>query len=289
MIKEIPHLERNDELKDMYCLQQDVVYSTETGEELKMMLILPWRQRYSKLELEKRPLLVFVQGSAWKTADFTRQLPQFTDFARAGFVVATVRHRDCTKGHPFPAYLQDVKCAIRFLRKNAEEYGIDPQRVCIWGTSSGGNTAMLVGATADDERYETAEHAGYSDSVKAVISCFGPSDMPTLSAPLIETDEGKMMGAAICGSADLELFRATAIEMSPVNHIHKDKAYPPFLLLNGTADPIVPHNQMEIMYEKLIECGVHTEAYYVDGADHEDNFWSRQVLDIILKFAVENT
>jgi len=287
MIKEIPHLERNDELKDLFCIK-NAVYSTATGEELLMKLVLPWSLVYKQRKDEKRPLIVFVQGSAWKTADFNRQLPQFTDFARAGFVVATVRHRDCTKGHPFPAYLQDVKCAIRFLRKNADEYGIDPERVCIWGTSSGGNTAMLVGATADDERYETAEHAGFSDGVKAVVSCFGPSDMPTLSAPLIETQEGRMMGAALCGSTDLEIFNKTAYEMSPVNHISADRTYPPYLILNGTGDPIVPHNQLEIMYEKLTECGVHTEAYYIDGAEHEENFWSREVLDIILNFIKTN-
>jgi len=287
MIKEIPHLERNDELKDLFCIK-NAVYSTATGEELLMKLVLPWSLVYKQRKDEKRPLIVFVQGSAWKTADFNRQLPQFTDFARAGFVVATVRHRDCTKGHPFPAYLQDVKCAIRFLRKNADEYGIDPERVCIWGTSSGGNTAMLVGATADDERYETTEHAGFSDSVKAVVSCFGPSDMIALSAPLIETQEGRMMGAALCGSTDLEIYNKTAYEMSPVNHISADRTYPPYLILNGTGDPIVPHNQLEIMYEKLTECGVHTEAYYIDGAEHEENFWSREVLDIILNFIKTN-
>lgn len=287
MIKEIPHLERNDELKDLFCIR-NAVYSTATGEELLMKLVLPWSLVYKQRRVEKRPLVVFVQGSAWKTADFNRQLPQFTDFARAGFVVATVRHRDCTKGHPFPAFLQDVKCAIRFLRKNADEYGIDPERVCIWGTSSGGNTAMLVGATADDERYETTEHAGFSDSVKAVVSCFGPSDMIALSAPLIETQEGRMMGAALCGSTDLEIYNKTAYEMSPVNHISADRTYPPYLILNGTGDPVVPHNQMETMYEKLIACGVSTEAYYVDGAEHEENFWSREVLDIILNFIKTN-
>ncbi|MBR5260598.1 MAG: alpha/beta hydrolase [Oscillospiraceae bacterium] len=290
MINSIPHLERNDAMTGMHYLLPNVVYTTETGEELKMMLILPWAQRFPEMKHEKHPLLVFVQGSAWKTADFNYQLPQLCQFAReTGFVVATVRHRDCTHGHPFPAFLQDVKCAIRYLRKNADEYGIDPERVAFWGTSSGGNTAMLIGSTIGDERYETAEHAGYSDKVNCVVSCFGPSDMPTLAAPLIETNEGKMMGYALCGSADPEVFHKAAIEMSPVSHISADRSYPPFLLLNGTADPVVPYNQMEIMYEKLVECGVSAEAYYIDGAIHEDNFWSQEVLDIIRGFIVKNT
>ena len=84
----------------------------------------PWEEE------ARWPLVVFVQGSAWRTPDRGYEIPQLSHLAQQGYVVATVCHRDSTQGNPFPAYLQDVKTAIRFLRAHAEEYGIDPEHVC---------------------------------------------------------------------------------------------------------------------------------------------------------------
>lgn len=281
---EIPHLKNNPDQEDQYLLKQDVVYSTATGVDLKLSLILPWYQSDDAVPNRPLPLLVFVQGSAWCTPDFNYELPQLALFAHAGFVVATVGHRDCTQGHPFPAYLQDVKCAIRYLRKHAAEYAIDPEQVVIWGTSSGGNTALLVGLTGDDGRYETEEHAGYSDKVNAVVSCFGPTDVVKLMEPYVDVPETRGLGIALCGTDDPEIWRKVASEMSPVNHVEPGREYPPFLLLHGTADQVVLCEQMVFMYEKLLENQVEVQAYMVDDAVHEGNFWSREIREIILEF-----
>lgn len=78
------------------------------------------------------------------------EIPQLSALAREGFVVATVNHRDASSDphDMFPAYLEDVKAAIRYLRANARQWHVDPDRLGIWGTSSGGNTSLLVGLTA---------------------------------------------------------------------------------------------------------------------------------------------
>ena len=283
----IPHLKNNPALEDQYYLKQNIVYSKQTGEDLKLTMILPWHQKEENIANKPMPLLVYVQGSAWCTPDFDYEIPQLALFAHAGFVVATVGHRNCTQGHPFPAYLKDVKCAIRYLRKHAEEYSIDPEQVVIWGTSSGGNTALLVGLTGDEERYETTEHAGYSDKVNAVASCFGPTDLNSMVLPG-GAQAAMELGMALCGCDDAEVWKRVAYEMSPVNHVEKGKEYPPFLLLHGTADQVVPCSQMEMMYEKLLECDVDVQAYLIDGADHEGNFWTGEVREIIMKFLVEN-
>lgn len=282
--EKIIHVKNNPTLENQYLLKQNVVYSREAGEEQKLTLILPWSVGVEGIEQKKRPLLVFVQGSAWTTPDFDYELPQLALYAREGFVVATVGHRDSSKGHPFPAYLQDVKCAIRYLRAHEEEYGIDPERVIIWGTSSGGNTALLVGVTGDEERYKTSEYTAYSDKVSAVVSCFGPTDMCELSAAIIHTPEGAAMAAALSGQDNPEGWQRVAKEMSPVYHVEEGKEYPKMLLLNGTADMVVPHTQMERMYDKLQACNADVQAYYVDDAEHEGNFWSEEVREIILKF-----
>lgn len=282
----IPHLKNNPTLEDHYYFLQNVVYSQQTGEDLKLSMILPWRQKDPAIPNKPMPLLVFVQGSGWCTPDFDHEIPQLALFAHAGFVVATVGHRDSTKGHPFPAYLQDVKCAIRYLRKHAEEYSIDPEHVVIWGTSSGGNTAMLVGLTGDEERYETAEHAGYSDKVNAVVNCFGPTDIGRLMIPYLAAGQTGMC-TALSGSAEMENWEAIAEEMSPVNHVEAGKEYPPFLLLHGTADQVVLPDQLEEMYHKLLDCQVDVQAYLIDEGVHEHNFWTKEVREIIMKFVLE--
>lgn len=275
----IGHLPCNPTQAGQFWLRENVIYSRQTGVDLKLTLIQPWNPAGEKL-----PLVVFVQGSAWTTPDFGYEIPQLALLAHQGFAVATVGHRDRREDHPFPAFLQDVKCAIRFLRKNAGEFGIDPERVMIWGTSSGGNTALLVGLTGDDAAFETSEHIGFSDRVGAVVSCFGPTDMVALSAPIMDTPEAKEMGRTLCGSEASAVWLETARQMSPVYLVKPGTAYPPFLLLNGTADDTVPHEQMERMFEKLEAVGADVQAYYVDGAEHEGNFWSPEVRGVVFDF-----
>ena len=279
----IGHLPYNPTRQGQFSVNQNVIYSRQTGVDLKLTLIQPWNP-----EAEKLPLVVFVQGSAWTTPDFDDEIPQLALLAHQGFVVATVEHRDRRDGHPFPAFLQDVKCAIRYLRRNADQYGIDPDRVQIWGTSSGGNTAMLVGLTGDDPAFETEEHAGFSDQVDAVVSCFGPMDMVLLSAPLMDQPGAAEMGETLCGSREPEIWLDTAKQMSPAYQVKAGKSYPPFLILNGTADDTVLPDQMELMVQKLLDVKASVEAYYVDGAEHEGNFWGHEVRKVIFDFLMKH-
>lgn len=283
---EMKHIKNNPTLEGQVKLVQNVVYSTETGEDLKMTLFIPWNMDCPEIEKSPKPLIVFVQGSAWTTPDFDFEIPQLSMFARKGFIVATVGHRDTGKGHPFPAYLQDVKCAIRFLRKHAGEYGIDPERVAIWGTSSGANTAMLVGLTADEPRYETSEHQGYSDAVCAVAECFGPTDLIAMGGDGMENPQFQDVLGNWFGP-DKSRWIEKAEEMSPITHVEEGKDYPPFLLLHGTADQLVPFEQAVSMYHKLLDCGADVQAYQIDGAIHEHDFWSEEVYQVIESFLMK--
>ena len=280
----IPHLPMNPTLQGQFRLRQNIAYSAAEGSGMTLDIFTPWCMDEGCTPHAPLPLLVFVQGSAWCTPDRSYEHAQLALFAHAGFVVATVGHRDMRSGHPFPAFLQDVKCAIRYLRANAAQYGIDPARVLIWGTSSGGNTALLVGTTGDDPAFKTEEYADQSDAVCAAVSCFGPTDVEALFKYLIDMPGAREIGAALAGSMDEDAIWAAARAMSPVNHVQAGKTYPPMLLLNGTADPTVPHMQMEAMVEKLEAVGSPVEAYYVDGAEHEGNFWSPEVRAAILEF-----
>lgn len=205
--------------------------------------------------------------------------------------MATIEHRSALNGHAFPAFLQDVKCAIRYLRANADTYGIDTERVAIWGTSSGGNSALLVGLTGDTPEFKTEEYAEYSDKVCAVVECFGPTDLIAMSG-MMEDDEPAVLDITfimngLCGDDQKKLSEVMK-KMSPVNYVEKGKEVPPFLLLHGDSDTIVPFEQMTRIFEKMVECEYNVEAWKIEGADHEGTFWSQEVYDVIGEFLKKN-
>ena len=288
----IETLPNNPKLSGLARMCPDIVYSTATGTELKLAILMPWENYYQPETAPRRPLIVFVQGSAWTFPDIYSEIPQLSDFARNGYVVATVTHRNAMEGHPFPAYLQDVKTAIRFLRKNAEKYGIDPEHVAIWGTSSGGNTAMLVGLTPDDPSFKTEEYAECSDAVNAVVQCFGPTDLYDMFDYYKESFPGQDFDAkdnvfyGLCGGP-LSQHMEIGDKMSPIFYVDGCPKLPPFLMLQGDADPVVPYAQCVKMYEKLYDAGADVRMIRIEGAPHERSFWSRELLDIIAGYIAE--
>lgn len=211
------------------------------------------------------------------------KIPQLGQLVRAGYIVATVQHRNSLDGHPFPAFLQDIKTAIRFLRAHAKEYLIDPKRVAIWGTSSGANAALLAALTPDDPRYKTAEYADQSDAVNAVISCFAPTDVLDVFKNASQVPGSDLLQYSLFG-ADRSKWDDLKRAMSPLYQVQDGQKYPPFLLMHGDADTVVPYHQMEAMYNALVKQGSQVQAYRVKGADHEKDFWSQQIYDIARDF-----
>ncbi len=277
MLSAIGHLPMNPLLAGQAELLPPIAYS-QNGQQLT--LILPWAPRDDRSHMAPVPLIVFVQGSGWTTPNLNYELPMLCGYAQEGIAVATVSHRSTAAGHPFPAYLQDVQCAIRFLRAHAARYGIDPERVAAFGTSSGGNTVCLLGLTGDDPRYRTEEYADQSDRVCGVVSCFGPMDLVTLFEERKKAGDVSARMTLLLGPRQEE-WPDKLREFSPYHRVVNGQEYPPFHLLHGTGDPLVPHAQMERMFERLRAAGANAQAYYVDGAEHEGNFWSPEVRDVI--------
>lgn len=280
----IHEIANNPELKGQVRLIDNITYAAVDGRPLKMALLEPWTQRYLlKYHPEPRPLVVFVQGSSWRVGKLGEEIPQLVQFVKAGYVVATVQHRNTLDGYPFPAFLEDVKTAIRYLRRRALKFAIDPDRVAIWGTSSGANAAMLVALTGDDPRYAGHLYRTESDKVNAVVSCFAPMDIADTFENATTVPGSELLQFCLFGM-DRGKWPALKKEMSPLYQVKPGQDYPPFLLLHGDADKIVPYHQMEDMYDKLNAEGYDVVAYRVKGANHERDFWSPQVYRIIQDF-----
>ena len=283
-IKVIPY---NPLLEGLAESTGDIVFAHEDGKDITLRILKPWKNDLNK---DKRyPLIVFIQGSGWTFPNIGYHLPHIAQFAMAGYVVATVTHRSCNDGHPAPAFLQDVKSAIRYLRAHADEHQIDPTRVAAWGTSSGGNTALLLGMTGDDPRYVSAVHPEQSDVVKVVVDVFGPTDMMSLfvtrhgDIDTVQLDPGaEAYYNRILGHAwNSPEGQAAADAISPLQLLREGMELPPMQLLYGDADPVVPYDQGERLYEKMTALGYDAEFVRVTGAEHEGNFWSQAILDEI--------
>lgn len=271
----------------------DIVFAHEDNKDVTLRILKPWKNDLNKDN--RYPLIVFIQGSGWTFPNIGYHLPHIAQLAMKGYVVATVTHRSSNDGHPFPAFLQDTKSAIRYLRAHAEEHQIDPERVAAWGTSSGGNTALLLGLTGDDPRYVSSVHPEQSDAVKAVVDVFGPTDMMSLFTgrhgdydkaqldPGAEAYYNRILGHAWNTPAGLEAANA----MSPLQILHEGMKLPPMQLLYGDADPIVPFDQGVRMFDKLCAMGYDADFVRISGAEHEGNFWSQAVLDEIFAYIAE--
>ena len=274
----------NPEFKGLLEMVGDIQFAAPDGLPLKLHIVKPQRQPAPK----SYPLVVFVQGSAWTKPNQFWQIPQLCRLAREGFVVATVTHRSCYEAKA-PAFLVDVKSAIRFLRANAAEYDIDPDRVCVWGTSSGGNTALLVGMTGDDPAFESDVCPGYSTKVQAVVDCFGPTDLMRMMEVQYAgaTPEEAALFFALGGGQSADECRAAMTQISPIHYAEPGRDFPPFLMLHGDADPVVLYEDTERLYNRLTELGYQADLVRVTGADHDGNFWSEPLLEIIFAFIKE--
>lgn len=279
MYPETIKIYNNEKLEGLAEIYPDIVYSLALPQGLKMSIISPQKKENT---VRKYPCMVFIQGSAWQFPNIYYQIPQLSRLAASGYVVAMVTHRNAVDEHPFPGCLQDVKTAIRFLNANADKYSIEENRIGIFGSSSGGNLSLLVGLTVNDEKYETKEYAGFSDKVKLVIDCFGPSNVLKLE----ERFPGHPVFWGLSGGK-IEENKNLLIDMSPIFSVKENMDYPPFLIAHGNKDELVPYEQSVELYQRLSGVGADVKMIEVLDAPHEGSFWSLELFDMIFNFIKE--
>ncbi|MBU8785326.1 MULTISPECIES: prolyl oligopeptidase family serine peptidase [Bacillus] len=232
---------------------------------------------------EKYPLMIYLQGSGWgwSKQDTSAFIPQLVQFAEQGYVVASVQYRGSGEA-VFPAQLHDVKTAVRFLKANASRFNIDPGRVGVWGDSSGGHLALLLGLTEGIEEFEGNEYRHVSSKVHAVADWFGPTDLLSMSKyPSIfdhdspDSPESKLIGGAVQEN------RERARKASPIHYVHKDA--PPILIMHGDQDDTVPYEQSVQMFHALKREDCDAVMYKINDAGHS-GFTQAHILDVVKSF-----
>lgn len=211
--------------------KQNVKYISRNGLDLTLQILKP------KNAKGKLPCIVYVQGSAWFKQDMFGNLPQLADFAKRGYVVVMVEYRPSPVAK-FPAQVQDAKTAIRFVRKNAETYGIDADNIFIWGDSSGGHTALMVGLTQNNPELDTEDLKEFSIKVNGIVDFYGPTDISQMNfepSTWDHTEAQSPEGMLIGGKNVMENLEEAA-KTNPVNYVKDPKTAAPILILHGSKD-----------------------------------------------------
>jgi acetyl esterase/lipase len=237
-------------------IERDIVYCVADGIVLKLDLYFP-----NTPSTKPFPVAVNIHGGSWSYGDKTTSetAADIPVLLERGYAISAVNYR-FAPAHKFPAQIEDVKCAIRFLRARATQYNLDSQHIGAWGCSAGGHLASLLAVT--DPQAQLEGHGGYLDQssrIQAAAPVSGPSDMTLYDA----TARGEMLRRVfgITTNTNPILVRA-----SPITYVTKDD--PPFLIIQAEKDNIVAPIHAETLYQQLAQVGVPAQLVMVKNAHH---------------------
>ena len=234
---------------------RELVYGQGGNRDLKLDLFLP------DDDVDLRPGIVFIHGGGWRGGSRNQFRRQAAYLASRGFVGACIEYRLSGEAM-FPAAVEDVKCAVRWMRANAKNYRVDTDLIAAVGGSAGAHLAAILGTTdASIDLEGDGGYTEYSSKVNAVVAFNGVFDM-------IAMTDGKNAGeivSSFLGGSPSEIPETYALA-SPITHIYATSA--PCLLLHGTGNTTVPFQQSIDFKKKLESVSVHAELYQADEAEH---------------------
>lgn len=247
------------QLPEGTIVHRDLAYVSNGHERQKLDLYLPAGG-------QKLPLIIWIHGGAFRMGSKNDGVP--TAYLAEGYALASLNYR-LSQHAIFPAQIEDCKAAVRWLRANAGAYGLDPSRFAAWGASAGGHLASMLGTTGDIKAFDVGENLGESSRVQAVVDYFGPTDF-------LEMDTHRLPKGQVHDSADspesqliggpIQENKAKTARANPVVYVSPDD--PPFLIVHGDSDPLVPHHQSELLAAALVEAGIPPIFYTVKGGGH---------------------
>ncbi len=255
---------------------RDIEYVPGGGKAQSLDLYLPTSDRPT-------PLILWIHGGGFRAGD-KRQCPA-TAFTRRGYATASLNYRLSGQA-VFPAAIEDCKAAVRWLRAHAKEHNLDADHFGAWGSSAGGHLVALLGTSGGVKQLEgNGGHPDFSSRVQAVCDWFGPTDFLQMEAhaltpgrpfnhDAVDSPESLFVGGAI--QENKEKVRAA----NPITYVTPDD--PPFLIMHGDRDPLVPHHQSELLAAALKQAGVRVTLYTVQGKGH--GFGGPEIMRMVEEF-----
>ncbi len=233
-------------------IYRDQVYASPQGRKLRLDIYTPTSQR-------PLPVVIWIHGGGWKYGNKGYRL-FLRNLTRDGFAVASVEYRLSTMAK-YPAQIDDCRSALRWLQSNTSRFNLDPHRIFLAGDSAGGHLAALLGI---EER---------APRIRAVCAIYPATDLTGF--PNKDRPSG-FLPDLLGGSVNQKL--SLAREGSPVNHI--TSSAPPFLIIHGDKDTLVPIAQSHELAQKLQEAGVSARLEIVHGAGHGFSLTPTQIGEV---------
>nr|WP_255712949.1 alpha/beta hydrolase [Rhodopirellula sp. JC740] len=263
-----------------HAVHRDLVYTKLPQRELKLDLVVPQSKT-------KPPLVVWIHGGGWRNG--SRKNPRLDAVTQHGFALASISYR-FSKEAIFPAQIHDCKAAIRWLRANADRYGVDADWIAVAGSSAGGHLALLLGTSGDVDELE-GEIGGnlrQSSRVQAVIDFFGPSDFVLRGKTQPERAYTDLSGSyALLGGQNGTVPEQMERLASPISYVSSDD--PPLLILHGTNDKTVLMDQSERMVQAYEKERLSVELMEVAGAGHGGvRFFQGKLMEKVIGFLLEH-
>lgn len=235
-------------------IEEGVVFGTGDGRELRCDIYTPPGRPTNA------PGVLLIHGGGWRTGDRSQLRGYGVLLGREGYVCVASEYR-LAPGATWPALLHDVKAALRWMRANAEQLGIDPNRIVISGNSAGAHLSLMAAGTANVAAFEgEGGNPGVSTEVAAVVAIYPPTDLVRLIGKGEGASEALHTLFGPGHSAD------TVQDASPVTYAKA--GFPPTLLIHGTADEVVSHKESVRMFEALETAGVPVELHLYAGQPH---------------------
>ena len=215
------------------------------------------------------PGIVYIHGGGWSGGARSAYGNDIQEAAKRGYVAVTIEYRltqpdkSGKAKSPFPAQIEDCKCAVRWLRANAEKYHVDVNRIGATGGSAGGHLSLLVGVAGSVRRFDgTGGNPDVSSQVQAVVNYFGPTDLARMYGYNQRVD--RLLNTLVGGTPQEQAEEYKAA--SPVTYVSKDVC--PILTIHGTADKLVPVEQAVEFDAAMKKAGATSQLMILEGQGH---------------------
>lgn len=242
-------------------IRDNIAFSRRGDQPLEAILYCPTQPAQAPY-----PIIIWVHGGGWRHGTRHNNREICETIAENGFICLSIDYRMSHEA-VFPAQIQDCKCAVRYVRANAEKMNASPGKIGVWGLSAGGHLVALLGTSEGVQEFEG--DGGWPDessAVQAVCDWFGPTDLSQMPKSQREFDNGDpspeslLIGGAIQDNPD------KVQKANPITYI--SDSTPPFYIAHGTADSVVPFNHSELIHAALVEQGIDVTFEKLENAGH---------------------
>jgi acetyl esterase/lipase len=247
-----------------YWIRPDVVYEVEDGHENKLDVIYPHNATAAV------PAVIYIHGGGWVLGDKAGSVLETLPYLKMGWAAVNVEYRMASASKA-PAAVEDCRCALKWIVRNAKDYHIDPGRLVVTGHSAGGHLALTTGMLMERDGLDSNCPANPGEDeprVAAIVNWYGPTDVNDLIKGPNTKNYAQMWLGSVPNKEEI------ARETSPLTYVRKQN--PPVITIHGDLDDVVPYSHAVRLHEALDKAGVTNELYTINGGGHgqfkaEDN------------------